>query len=121
MTCCAIPKAEFCYDLCTDLNLILLVEDDDATPVDLTGTIVDMKFKFRGDGSEFTLSSAVSGDGLDITDLVGGEITLFLTAAEAAVIFSGGFYDAKLLITDALGVKDQFLDLLLQVEKFFDL
>ena len=120
MTCCLIPKAEFCFDLCTDLNLILLVEDDDDTPIDLTGAIVDLKFKFRSDGSEFTLSSAVSEDGLNITDPIGGEITLFLTVAEAAVIFSEGFYDAKLLITDTLGVKDQFLDLLFQVDNFLD-
>ena len=120
MTCCGIPKANFCFDLCTDLNLILLVEDDDDTPVDLTGTIVDMKFKFRADGSEFTLSSAVPADGLDITDPTGGEITLFRTPAEADVIFDEGFYDTKLLITDSLGVKDQFLDLLFQVDKFLD-
>lgn len=120
MTCCAIPSADFCFDLCTDLNLILLVEDDDDTPVDLTGTIVEMKFKFRSDGTEFTLSSAVPGDGLDITDPIGGEITLFRTPAEAAAILSEGFYDTKLLITDTLGVKDQFLDLLFQVDKFLD-
>ena len=120
MTCCAIPKADFCYDLCVDLNLILLVEDDDETPVDLTGTIVDIKFKFRADGSEFTLSSDTPGDGLDITDPTGGEITLFRTPAEADVIFDEGFYDAKLLITDTLGVKDQFLDLLFQVDRFLD-
>ena len=38
MTCCAIPKADFCYDLCTDLNLILLVaDDDDQTLIKLSG------------------------------------------------------------------------------------
>lgn len=120
MTCCAIPKADFCYDLCTDLNLILLVEDDDETPVDLTGTVAELKFKFRGDGSEFTLSSDVPLDGLDITDPSAGEITLFRTPTEAAAIFSEGFYDSKLLIADSLGVKDQYLDLLFQIDEFLD-
>jgi len=118
MSLCTIPTATLCYTLCIDLVLIISVADEDLNPVDLTNTIVELAFVLRGDDSEFTFSSDVGGDGLSITDAVNGEITLSLTPIEAAAIFVEGNYDAKLFITDSLDVKDNFLDIFFQVDRF---
>jgi len=115
MSLCDIPTDTFCYNLKIDLVYNIAVADEDLVPVDLTGTIAEINFVFREDESEFTLSSLIVGDGLDITDPIAGEITLSLTIAEANIIFDEGFYDAKLLITDSLNIKDHYLDIFFQV------
>lgn len=77
-------------------NLIMLYEDENGLPIDLTGMTARMQLRRQFSSESILLSMTTENGRIVITPLT-GEIALFIDATDTALLTGSGQYDLELV------------------------